>query len=201
MKPPFYMRYVILMAVCAILGVGIVFQMVRINYSSSAQELIEKSVSYQALKKPFTHPWTIYDRNGHVLATTDRYEVGIDLKFVTDPINRLSAASLLDLEYADVFSLASTLQNGEDENRYFVLASYVNEETVDELQALKDSYTERRRETGTSTPSLSGLIWTGMEQRSYPEDKLAANVLGFYNYFSRETAQGVYGLKKPITAC
>ncbi len=180
MKPPFYMRYVILMAVCAILGVGIVFQMVRINYSSSAQELIEKSVSYQGFEQTIYPPrGTIYDRNGHVLATNQiGYEVGIDLKFVTDPESiAFSAASLLDLEYADVFSLASTLQNGEDENRYFVLASYVNEETVDELQALKDSYTERRRETGTSTPSLSGLIWTGMEQRSYPEDKLAANVL------------------------
>jgi hypothetical protein len=33
MKPPFYTRYVILLAVCGIIGFGIVFQMIRINYS------------------------------------------------------------------------------------------------------------------------------------------------------------------------
>jgi len=199
MKPPFYMRYIILMVVCAILGVGIVFQMVRINYSSSAQELIDKSANYQGFEETIYPPrGTIYDRNGHVLATNQiAYEVGIDLKFVSDPESiAFSAASLLELDYADVFSQASTLQNGEDEYRYFVLASYVDEETVNELQALKESYSERRQEQGTSTPSLSGLVWTGMEQRSYPEGKLASNVLGFYNYFSRETAQGVYGIEE-----
>ncbi|MBG0771282.1 MAG: hypothetical protein H0S82_06205, partial [Anaerolineaceae bacterium] len=199
MKPPFYMRYVILMAVCAILGTGIVFQMIRINYSSSAKDLIEKSESYQGVQETIYPPrGTIYDRNGHVLATNQiAYEVGIDLKFVSDPESiAFSAASLLGLEYADVFSLASTLQNGEDENRYFVLASYVEEETITQLQALKESYAERRSEQGTATPSLSGLVWTGMEQRSYPENELASNVLGFYNYFSRETAQGVYGVEE-----
>jgi cell division protein FtsI/penicillin-binding protein 2 len=51
-------------------------------------------------------------------------------------------------------------------------------------------------EQGTPTPSLSGLVWTGMEQRAYPEGELASNVLGFYNYFSRESAQGVYGVEE-----
>jgi cell division protein FtsI/penicillin-binding protein 2 len=47
-----------------------------------------------------------------------------------------------------------------------------------------------------------------MMQRTYPEGTLASNILGFYNYFSRESAQGVFGIEesynrlltgKPIT--
>ncbi len=77
-----------------------------------------------------------------------------------------------------------------------MLSSYVSEDKIAELEALKDSYFERRLEQHTTTPSLSGLVWTPMEQRTYPEDDLASNVLGFYNYFSRETAQGVYGIEE-----
>jgi cell division protein FtsI/penicillin-binding protein 2 len=199
MKPPFYTRYLILLAVCGILGFGIVFQMIRINYSSSAQDLIAKSANYQGSQETVYPPrGVIYDRKGHVLATNQiAYEVGIDLKSVTDAESiAFSAASLLDLEYAEVFALASTPKIGEDEYRYFVLASYVEEEKIAELQALKDNYTSRRVEQGTPTPSLSGLVWTGMEQRAYPEGELASNVLGFYNYFSRESAQGVYGVEE-----
>ncbi len=199
MKPPFYMRYVIIALVCGILGVGIVVQMIRINYSPSARELIAKSQNYQGVEETVYPPrGTIYDRNGHVLATNQiAYEVGIDLKFITDPESiAFSAASLLDLNYADVFSLASTVKQEQDENRYYVLSSYVSEDKIAELQALKESYTERRLEQRTTTPSLSGLVWTPMEQRTYPEDDLASNVLGFYNYFSRETAQGVYGVEE-----
>lgn len=199
MKPPFYSRYVIVALVLGLLGLGIVFQMVRINYSTSAQELIAKSVDYEGFEETiYPARGTIYDRGGNILATNNvAYEVGIDLKFVTDPESiAFSAANLLDLDYADVFRMASTPQTDESENRYFVLASYVEEEKIIELQKLKESYAERRAEQKTATPSLSGLIWTAMEQRTYPEGELASNVIGFYNYFSRETAQGVYGLEE-----
>ncbi|MDY6872508.1 MAG: penicillin-binding protein 2 [Chloroflexota bacterium] len=199
MRPPFYSRYVIIALVLGLLGLGIVVQMVRINYSTSAQELIDKSANYQGLEETvYPARGTIFDRSGYILATNQiAYEVGIDLKFVTDPESiAFSAANLLDLDYAEVFEMASTPASDESENRYFVLASYVEEEKIIELQKLKDSYAERRAEQKTITPSLSGLVWTAMEQRSYPEGDLASNVLGFYNYFSRETAQGVYGVEE-----
>ena len=173
--------------------------MVRINYSPSAKDLIAKSQDYQGFEEVvYPSRGNIYDRSGHILATNKiAYEVGIDLKFVTDPESiAFTAASLLDMEYADAFTMASTQQQETDENRYFVLASYVDEDIVLELERLKESYYDRRLEEGTLTPSLSGLVWTPMQQRSYPENQLAANVLGFFNYFSRETAQGVYGVEE-----
>ncbi|HAF48099.1 MAG TPA: hypothetical protein DCL08_02525, partial [Anaerolineaceae bacterium] len=80
--------------------------------------------------------------------------------------------------------------------RYFVRSSYVSKEKIDELARLKENYSERRQEQKSSKPSLSGLVWYPMQQRTYPEGTLAANILGFYNYFSRETAQGVYGIEE-----
>jgi len=70
MKPPFYTRYIIVAAVCLILGAAIVIQMVRINYNTYAQELIVKAQDYQGVTKTiYPERGTIYDRSGHVLAT------------------------------------------------------------------------------------------------------------------------------------
>jgi len=198
-KPPFYRRYVIVALVCSILSIATVLQMMRINYTPFALDLIAKSEDYQGVRKTIYPPrGTIYDRKGNILATNQiGYEVGLDLKFVTDPESIAFAASTLleELDYLDVFALASTEKRA-DENRYYVLSSYVSKEKVEELEQIKENYAKRRQETKSLKPSLSGLIWTPMQQRTYPEGSLGANILGFYNYFSRETAQGVFGVEE-----
>lgn len=200
MKPPKYGRYIIVAIICGMLGFGIVIQMIRINYTSFAEDLIAKSADYEGVNK-LIYParGTIYDRSGNILATNQiSYELGIDLKFVNDPESiAFAAASLIDdLDYVEVFELADTESMGESENRYFVLSSYVSEEKISELERLEESYAARREQTKASKPNLSGLVWTPLLQRAYPEGDLASNVLGFYTYFSRETAQGVYGVEE-----
>ena len=199
MKPPFFRRYIFIALACAIFGLATIFQMVRINYTPFAQDLLLKSENYQGIRKTIYPPrGTIYDRKGNILATNQiGYEVGIDLKYVTDPesIAFASTSLLDDLDYQQVFGLASTEKRA-DENRYYVLSSYVSKEKIEELEQLKESYVDRRQESKSLTPSLSGLVWTPMQQRTYPEGTLAGNVLGFYNYFSRENAQGVFGVEE-----
>jgi cell division protein FtsI/penicillin-binding protein 2 len=199
MKKPYHFRYLSLVIISAIFGMAIVVQMVRINYTTYGQQLIAKSSDYQGVEKIiYPSRGTIYDRSGHILATNQvGYELGIDLKFVTDPESiAFSVASLIDeLDYVDVYEMAST-EKRETENRYFVISSYVSKEIIDELAQLEENYQARRQENRSTKPSLSGLVWYPMQQRTYPEGTLAANVLGFYNYFSRETAQGVYGVEE-----
>jgi len=198
-KPPFYNRYVITALAFGIFAVATLAQMVRINYTPFALELIAKSEDYQGVRKTIYPPrGTIYDRNGNILATNQiGYEIGIDLKFVTDPESIAFATATLieELDYIDVFELAST-EKRPGENRYFVLANYVSKEKIQEIEQLKENYALRRQETKSLKPSLSGLVWYPMQQRTYPEGNLAANVLGFYNYFSRENAQGVFGVEE-----
>ena len=199
MKTNSYFRYFLVALVCGIIGIAIVVQMVRINYTAFAHELMAKSQDYQGVAKTVYPPrGTIYDRSGYILATNQiGYEVGIDLKFVTDPESiAFAAATLLEgLDYGQVFEMAST-EKRREENRYFVLSSYVSAEKIRELEQLRENYSTRRQETKSLKPSLSGLVWTPLQQRSYPEGSLAGNVLGFYNYFSRETAQGVFGVEE-----
>jgi len=199
MKPTFYTRYIIVAMICAIFGVAIVIQLVRINYTTYAKELIVKSEDYLGVKKTVYPPrGTIYDRSGNILATNHiGYELGIDLKSVRDPetIAFALASILEDIDYVDIFNIANT-EKRDVENRYFVISSYVSKEKITELEQLESHYAIRRQETRSTIPSLSGLVWTPMQQRIYPEGTLAANVLGFYNYFSRETAQGVYGVEE-----
>ncbi len=199
MKMSFHGRYLSIVIICAILGGAIVVQMVRINYTIYAQQLIAKSEDYQGIEKViYPSRGNIYDRSGHILATNQvGYELGIDLKFVADPESiAFSVASIIDdMDYVNIYELANT-EKRDVENRYFVLSSYVSKEKIDELARLKENYAERRQEQKSSKPSLSGLVWYPMQQRTYPEGTLAANILGFYNYFSRETAQGVYGIEE-----
>lgn len=199
MKPPYFTRYLIIALLFLLMGVAIVFRMIRVNYTTLAVDLLEKSVSYQGVRRVVYPPrGTIYDRTGNILATNQiAYEVGIELKSVVDPESiAFAAATLLDdVDYSHAYSLAS-LEKHKEENRYFVLASFVNKDVIDELEQLRQYYTNRRRESRTLTPSLSGLTWSPMMQRAYPENTLAANILGFYNYFSRESAQGVFGIEE-----
>ena len=199
MKTPFYSRYIIIALICSLLGVGIVIQMIRINYTPFAQDLIAKSEDYQGVRKTIYPPrGTIFDRKGNILATNQiGYEVGIDLKYVVDPESIAFAASTLleELDYMDVFASASTEKRAE-ENRYYVVASFVSKEKVEELELLKENYASRRLQTKSSKPGVAGLVRSPMQQRVYPEGTLAANVLGFYNYFSRENAQGVFGVEE-----
>lgn len=199
MKPPYFTRYLIIALLFLLMGVAIVFRMIRVNYTTLAVDLLEKSVSYQGVRRVVYPPrGTIYDRTGNILATNQiAYEVGIELKSVVDPESiAFAAATLLDdVDYSHAYSLAS-LEKHKEENRYFVLASFVDKDVIDELEQLRQYYTNRRRESRTLTPSLSGLTWSPMMQRAYPENTLAANILGFYNYFSRESAQGVFGIEE-----
>ena len=199
MKPPYFTRYLIIALLCVLMGGAIVFRMIRVNYTTLAVDLLEKSVSYQGVRRVVYPPrGTIYDRTGNILATNQiAYEVGIELKSVVDPESIAFAAATLidDVDYSHAYSLAS-LEKHKEENRYFVLASFVDKDVIDELEQLRQYYTNRRRESRTLTPSLSGLTWSPMMQRAYPENTLAANILGFYNYFSRESAQGVFGIEE-----
>jgi cell division protein FtsI/penicillin-binding protein 2 len=198
MKPAFYPRFVIIAILLGVVGLGIVVQMVRINYSASAQALIQKSERYQGVEQTIYPPrGTIYDHSGNILATNHiAYEVGVDITAVDDPESiAYAAASLLGEDYQEVLEIARS-DPEEDGLYYVILSSFVSEEVVESLIALKNGYQDQREAARSSKPNLDGLVWTPQQKRIYPENNLAANILGFYNYFSRETAQGVFGVEE-----
>ncbi|HNT53791.1 MAG TPA: penicillin-binding protein 2, partial [Anaerolineaceae bacterium] len=49
---------------------------------------------------------------------------------------------------------------------------------------------------GQTNPSLAGLHWSAHLHRSYPENELGANVIGFVPYLNRMNNSGLYGVEE-----
>lgn len=197
----YFTRLRILGYIFALLGALILFQMVRIQTNVNAQKMsaaIEQQYG-TIVRTIYPERGNIYDRWGHLLAgNKDVYEVGIALNEVESPETLATALStVLKLNYGDVYQKAS-MEFIEGKQSYAVVADFISAEKVNELSALYDQY-EKDRSKGAKNKgfqSLRGLHYVGHLQRTYPENSLASNILGFYNYRDREASTGFYGVEE-----
>ena len=170
--------------------VAVIVQMVRIQNSVEAAIFRERASSYaNELRTFYPDRGEIYDRNGHLLAGNKTiYEIGVDLGTVRDP-NAIATAISMELgrDYAVVMN---DIQNPPEDYSYIVLADYVDAANAANLQEVKRVLQEQAPE-GTYG-GLTGLEFKAHPQRSYPEDELASNVLGFVN---RE-GHGFFGIEE-----
>ncbi len=85
---------------------------------------------------------------------------------------------VLGLDYDEVRKAAS--QEPSEDLVYAVVDDYVTQEKIDRLEELsreiENTYTQSRDE---EPHSLEGLVFQPHLQRTYPENALASNVLGF----------------------
>ncbi|NIW45205.1 MAG: hypothetical protein GWN30_10745, partial [Gammaproteobacteria bacterium] len=136
----------------------------------------------------------IFDIYGHVLAGNERvFEVTVNMKEIgnSDPfVYALAFSQYLGLEFSEVFEMVS---DPPDDMYQWYVAKYVDEATVDKLIALQ---TELEEEPVYSSEglrqSLEAVYFYPHLQRSYPEKRLAANILGFVNYEKK----GNYGVEE-----
>jgi len=177
----------------------IAVQMIRIQTSTHADYLDKWAQNYGVeVRTVQSERGYIYDRWGHLLAgNKEVYEVGAELQYVRNPAAIASAVStLLGANYDAAFASASLpYQSGS--MVYVTLADFVTSEQLAQLINLKKQY-EAANPYGEDPelPSLRGLTWTAHLQRTYPENELAANVLGFYTYYDRETGRGYFGIEE-----
>jgi cell division protein FtsI/penicillin-binding protein 2 len=127
----------------------------------------------------------IYDRNGHLLAGNRTvYEVGVSLEDMTDPqAMAYTLGTYLGLSYEDVHN---QLVNAPETWEYVVVQDYVGADTVNSLQELL----KQLKDAGDNR--LSGLAFKPHYQRSYPENALASNVLGFV----ARDGRGYFGIEE-----
>ena len=174
-------RFTIVGVVFASLGVVIIGQLVRIKILPQADQILAQSGQYAGVIRMITPPrGQIFDRWGNLLAGNKTvYEIGVELKHVTNPETiALALSIIIGIDYDHVLTLAS--QPYSEDAVYALLADFISAEQVAQLQ----SYTEQLdsyQETGSDEilPSLNGLVFTPHLERSYPEGDLAYNVLGF----------------------
>jgi cell division protein FtsI/penicillin-binding protein 2 len=177
----------------------IIIQMVRIQTSTHAEYLDTWAQTYGVeIRTVQSERGYIYDRWGHLLAgNKEVYEIGVELQFVRNPESIATALStIFGIDHDKALASASTpYESGK--SVYITLTDFINSDKLEELINLKKQY-EAANPYGEdpNLPSLRGLTWTAHLQRTYPEQTLAANILGFYTYYEREDGNGYFGVEE-----
>jgi cell division protein FtsI/penicillin-binding protein 2 len=185
-RQQYAVRSWILTAGLAVVALAVIIQMVRIQNSEQAKLFIAQGDRYGGeFSMIYPERGEIYDRSGHLLAGNRTvYEVGVSLTEVKDPETMASTLSTsLGLPFDDVFS---KLTNSPEGWEYVVIQDYVPADTVASLQQI----TQQLQEAEDSR--LKGLAFKPHFERSYPENTLASNVLGFVTRDGR----GYFGIEE-----
>jgi len=186
-------------AIFIIAGLAIIFQIVRVQNSPQAKELIsflEKTYNQEVrILKP--ERGNIYDRWGNLLAgNTEVYEIGIaPPQVINSDTVAQDLSAILGLDFSEIKKIArSYVEEGNE--RYMVVADFVSADKVQLLEKKLAEYETAEKPKKGATPSLNGVHWVAHLRRSYPENTLAANILGFYNFYDRVDGRGILGLEE-----
>lgn len=189
MRGQYARRSQVLAGVMFVFALAIIVQMTRIQNSPEATVFRQQAENYAyELRTFYPNRGEIYDRNGRLLAGQKTvYEIGVDLNFITDPHAIAFAVSReLGLNYDN---LMNVIQNPPEGISYLILADFVEAQNALNLQELKRALQEQ---ADPGLGGLTGLQFQAHPQRSYPENSLASNILGFVN---RE-GKGYFGIEE-----
>ncbi len=186
-------------AIFIVAGLAIIFQIIRVQNSPQAKELIsflEKTYNQEVrVLKP--ERGNIYDRWGNLLAgNTEVYEIGIaPPQVINSDTVAQDLSAILGLDFTEVKKVArSYVEEGNE--RYMVVADFVSADKVHLLENKLAEYEKAEKPKKGPSPSLNGVHWVPHLRRSYPENALAANILGFYNFYDRVDGRGILGLEE-----
>jgi cell division protein FtsI/penicillin-binding protein 2 len=196
MKPEHVWRYTLLGTVFSILAVFIMWQTIRIQLDKEkVQRFIDQGNSYiYNWHTYYPARGLIYDRWGHLLAgNTTVYQIGAELENVKNPHTiALTLNVVLGLDYAKVRSAVS--QEASADAVYVVLDDYVTQEKIDRLQGIIEEIENNPKASrNEDPPSLEGLVFQPHLQRTYPENSLASNILGFVGRDEDGNLTGYFG--------
>lgn len=190
MRQQYARRTQVLVSVMGLIALAIVAQMTHIQNSAEADIFRQQAVDYAyELRTFYPNRGEIYDRNGRLLAGNQTvYEIGVDLKTAEDPHAIAFAISAeLGMDYNQVLNV---IKNPPEDISYVVIADFIKAQQALNLQELKKALEEQAPQ-GT-LGGLAGLEFKPHPQRSYPENSLASNIIGFVNREGR----GYFGIEE-----
>ncbi len=184
-------RYTIVGIVFSLVGSLVLLQLFRIQTSASGLKVKTESENQNSVINLPIEPERggIYDRWGNLLAGNKIvYEVGVDLPNMS---NKDSIASALTtITGADYGEMINRITQSQSQGlTYIRLADNIEPDKEAEIQKVKESFEAEGKYF------LSGLVTRPHLQRTYPENELAANILGFYSFLDPETGRGFYGIE------
>lgn len=189
MRREYAWRSVFVAALLPLAALIVLGQMIRIQNSPEASLFRQQADQYAMVKRTFyPERGEIYDRKGRLLAGNETvYTVGVNIPDMVDAAALAREVSAqLGLDYEETYQKLL--------NPYglvFVpIKSYLRSEEIAPLRELYEKFAEA--ETASQPSPLSGLEFQPSLQRSYPENDLASNILGFYNRDHR----GIFGVEE-----
>jgi cell division protein FtsI/penicillin-binding protein 2 len=185
-RQQYAIRSLVLSIGLVIVGLAVIAQMIRIQNSEQAKIFLSQGDRFAGeFRMYYPERGEIYDRNGHLLAGNRTvYEVGVSLDEMKNPEALAYVLGMyLGLTYEEVYLKLTDAPEGWT---YVVVQDYVGDQTVASLQAELDT------NKNNNNDSLSGLGFKPHFQRSYPENALASNVLGFVTRDGR----GYFGIEE-----
>ncbi|HEX7541620.1 MAG TPA: penicillin-binding protein 2 [Anaerolineales bacterium] len=169
-RHPHAWRYLSTAFLLAVLGIAILVQIVRIQISPEVAGVIDRG---NYVWKDFYPPrGEIYDRHGSLLAGNKTvYEIGLDLTAKPDMPTVMLALQMSGIDLNDVnYRISQAPVNAQ----YIILDDFVSADKADYLMTLQE------KAHGDSTgKNLDAVYLKAHYARSYPENDLASNVLGF----------------------
>lgn len=183
MKQPLAWRYLTVTALLGLVGFAVLVQIVRIQTNPEIRKLIGRSSS--VVEYYYPPRGEIYDRSGRLLAgNVTVYEVGVSLPDVTDPTSiALAAQMYLGQDFNATLDLLNNPPTGRN---YLRLADYVPAEQAMKLKNLQEEMSK-----DPNGNKLAALGFRAHLGRSYPENELGANLLGFVT----QEEYGYYGVE------
>lgn len=172
-----FTRFMLIVAVFALWIGGISARLVHLQVKQHEFLAERASRQRQEVRRSRMPRGTIYDRNGRVLAMSvsvktlyaDATEIG-DLRAAAKKL-----AKVLSVSETSIFKQLSSAK--EDERRFLPLAKGLDEEAVQRI----NKALETPNIVKAAYPKSDGLYWRQGQKRSYPNQTLAAHVIGFSN--------------------
>jgi cell division protein FtsI/penicillin-binding protein 2 len=163
-------RYLTAALLLAFLGIAILVQIVRIQTSPEVAGIIDQAKNL--VKDYFPPRGEIYDRHGSLLAgNITVYEIDLDRTVMPDMPTVFQALQMSGIDLNDVNYRISLVS---PDAGYIVLDDFVAANKAEQLMQLQE--TAHGDPTGKN---LDAIYFKAHYARSYPENDLASNVLGF----------------------
>jgi cell division protein FtsI/penicillin-binding protein 2 len=199
-------RFQIIGAALTLFGITVVMQMINIQSNTNVMSIRDKSnlIYEYNTEKIVPERGAIYDRWGHLLAgNKEVYEVGVELKVVNSYGNEKTIANVLStvlgLDYQDTLDRISIPYDPANNQVYIVVADFISPAKIEQLRSIQDEYEKLYSNQGKNSKTsqlLSGVSWSPHLQRTYPENYLASNILGFYSLLDIEKGEAHLGVEE-----
>ena len=175
----------------SLMGALVLLQLFRIQNSAAGKNIeTQNDKIYSVVDLPIEpERGAIYDRWGNLLAGSKTvYEIGADLQSVTDKDK--IATTLATITGADYNDVVNRINQGLNNNLLYIrLVDFIDPTKIDEIKKVQQTFQNEDKYY------LNGLVFRPHLQRTYPDNQLASNILGFYSYLDPETGRGYFGVE------